>query len=408
MPPALARRVLEVMGAAAVVVDQADEVVLANPAARRMGVGPRRPGGGGRAAPAGPAGPPRRRAAAGEVDTPRGRLGREPVAVSVQVGAAGRVRLRGAAAGGRHRGAPAGGCAATSWPTCQPRAEDADRRAAAARRGGWPRTAADDPEAAIRRFAERIQHEGTRLGRLVNELLELSRLQGAEPLPAPEPVSVDCGRRRGGGPHPAPRPPPRASTVRGRRPAPADRLRQRAASSPPRWPTWSRTRSPTAPEGTRWRSSARARRRPGRDPRHRPGHRHRRRRPGPDLRAVLPGRPGPVARDRRHRARAGHRQAHRHQPRRPGRRVQPAGRRLDVHPAAAGPPAGAALPLPTRWTPERSDARAPEQAPAARNRKSGGPRAGGRGRGVVLRRAVLHAAQGGLRGRRSRRPARPR
>lgn len=31
---------------------------------------------------------------------------------------------------------------------------------------------------AARRFAERIQHESTRLGRLVNELLELTRLQG--------------------------------------------------------------------------------------------------------------------------------------------------------------------------------------------------------------------------------------
>jgi two-component system sensor histidine kinase SenX3 len=47
-----------------------------------------------------------------------------------------------------------------------------------------------DPEAA-RRFAERIQHESTRMGRLVTELLELSRLQGGEPLPEPAPVSVD-------------------------------------------------------------------------------------------------------------------------------------------------------------------------------------------------------------------------
>jgi two-component system sensor histidine kinase SenX3 len=45
--------------------------------------------------------------------------------------------------------------------------------------------------AAARRFAERIQHESIRLGRLVNELLELTRLQGAEPLPQPEPVPVD-------------------------------------------------------------------------------------------------------------------------------------------------------------------------------------------------------------------------
>jgi two-component system, OmpR family, sensor histidine kinase SenX3 len=50
--------------------------------------------------------------------------------------------------------------------------------------------AIDDPEAS-RRFAERIHHESQRLGRLVKELLELSRLQGADPLPAQLPVAVD-------------------------------------------------------------------------------------------------------------------------------------------------------------------------------------------------------------------------
>jgi two-component system sensor histidine kinase SenX3 len=50
--------------------------------------------------------------------------------------------------------------------------------------------ASDDQEAS-RRFAERIHHESQRLARLVKELLELSRLQGAEPLPAPLPVAVD-------------------------------------------------------------------------------------------------------------------------------------------------------------------------------------------------------------------------
>jgi two-component system, OmpR family, sensor histidine kinase SenX3 len=50
--------------------------------------------------------------------------------------------------------------------------------------------AIDDPEVA-RRFAERIHHESRRLARLVSELLELSRLQGAEPLPAQVPVAVD-------------------------------------------------------------------------------------------------------------------------------------------------------------------------------------------------------------------------
>jgi two-component system sensor histidine kinase SenX3 len=44
---------------------------------------------------------------------------------------------------------------------------------------------------AARRFADRIHHESARMGRLVNELLELTRLQGAEPLPTPEPVAVD-------------------------------------------------------------------------------------------------------------------------------------------------------------------------------------------------------------------------
>ncbi|HWH28019.1 MAG TPA: ATP-binding protein [Mycobacteriales bacterium] len=44
---------------------------------------------------------------------------------------------------------------------------------------------------AVRRFAGRLQRESDRLGRLVQELIDLSRLQGADPLPHPEPVSVD-------------------------------------------------------------------------------------------------------------------------------------------------------------------------------------------------------------------------
>ena len=42
--------------------------------------------------------------------------------------------------------------------------------------------ASDDPEA-VARFAARMQHEGNRLGRLVRELIDLSRVQGAEPMP---------------------------------------------------------------------------------------------------------------------------------------------------------------------------------------------------------------------------------
>ena len=50
--------------------------------------------------------------------------------------------------------------------------------------------AADDPET-VRRFATRMTHEADRLARLVRELIDLSRLQGGEPLPELVPVEVD-------------------------------------------------------------------------------------------------------------------------------------------------------------------------------------------------------------------------
>jgi two-component system sensor histidine kinase SenX3 len=50
--------------------------------------------------------------------------------------------------------------------------------------------AADDP-VAVRRFAGRVQHESERLARLVQELIDLSRLQGADPLPEQALVQVD-------------------------------------------------------------------------------------------------------------------------------------------------------------------------------------------------------------------------
>ena len=49
---------------------------------------------------------------------------------------------------------------------------------------------ADDPEA-VRRFSHRMVTEGERLSRLVQQVIELSRLQGDEPLDRPVPVSVD-------------------------------------------------------------------------------------------------------------------------------------------------------------------------------------------------------------------------
>jgi two-component system sensor histidine kinase SenX3 len=57
--------------------------------------------------------------------------------------------------------------------------------------GGAPAADPADDVAAARRFAERIHLESARLGQLVNELLELSRVQGAEPLPERRPVAVD-------------------------------------------------------------------------------------------------------------------------------------------------------------------------------------------------------------------------
>ncbi|MGZ4591477.1 MAG: sensor histidine kinase, partial [Actinomycetes bacterium] len=50
--------------------------------------------------------------------------------------------------------------------------------------------AADDPEA-VRRFAGRMQREASRLSHLVQDVIDLSRLQGHDPLREPELVRVD-------------------------------------------------------------------------------------------------------------------------------------------------------------------------------------------------------------------------
>jgi two-component system sensor histidine kinase SenX3 len=50
--------------------------------------------------------------------------------------------------------------------------------------------AVDDREA-VHRFLQRLQHEAGRLSRLVQELIELSRLQGGEALPGRTPVRLD-------------------------------------------------------------------------------------------------------------------------------------------------------------------------------------------------------------------------
>jgi two-component system sensor histidine kinase SenX3 len=49
--------------------------------------------------------------------------------------------------------------------------------------------AADDPEA-VRRFAGRMRQEASRLTYLIQDLITLSRIQGAEPVPDPRPVDL--------------------------------------------------------------------------------------------------------------------------------------------------------------------------------------------------------------------------
>jgi two-component system sensor histidine kinase SenX3 len=50
---------------------------------------------------------------------------------------------------------------------------------------------ASEDAVAVRRFSSRLQREASRLARLVQELIDLSRLQGADPLPEARVVEVD-------------------------------------------------------------------------------------------------------------------------------------------------------------------------------------------------------------------------
>jgi two-component system sensor histidine kinase SenX3 len=187
----LARRSLETLRAALVVVDPSDEVVLANPAAHRMGVvRDRRISHGTLRTLA-------RQARSGldtgetvrdtELDLPRGRT-LDPLAVRIRVaalGLGGHVVLQVEDVTEVHRVAKVRRdfVANVSHELKTPVGALQLLAEAVA-------DATDDPEA-VRRFAARMQHESDRLGRLVHEIIVLSRLQGAEPLPEPVAVSVD-------------------------------------------------------------------------------------------------------------------------------------------------------------------------------------------------------------------------
>ncbi|GIF79498.1 hypothetical protein Cba03nite_08470 [Catellatospora bangladeshensis] len=207
----LGRKSLDALRVGVVLLDGGDQVVLANRAARAMGM--LRASG----VPGAISAHPILRTLAGQVrhtgvprevelDLPRGReLADSPLGVHLRAVAVGgglvaieavdvtdahrveRVRRDFVANVSHELKTPIGALqllAEALLDATEPASEQPDPEAAAAQ-------AAEDV-AASRRFAERIQRESTRLGRLVSELLELSRLQGAERLPDPEPVSVDA------------------------------------------------------------------------------------------------------------------------------------------------------------------------------------------------------------------------
>ncbi|MGY1752983.1 sensor histidine kinase [Blastococcus sp. SYSU D01042] len=189
---AMARRLLDLMDPAVLVVDADDAVALANPAARALGIvrGTRllvpellelaqavRTGGGRRT----------------DVRLPGSLVGAGPRMMGVHG-----VRLESGAA------PPPGPVALVLEDVTEARRTEAVRRDFVANVGHELKTpvgalallaeaiegAADDPEA-VQRFAARIAHEADRLGRLVRELIDLSRLQGGDPLPELVPVPVD-------------------------------------------------------------------------------------------------------------------------------------------------------------------------------------------------------------------------
>ena len=181
-PLELVTAALDVLSAAVVVVDPAGAVLVANAVARSLGLGP------GTELPA-----PLRALAAGVRDdgAPREQVLTLPAAPSRRrrpPAAAPPVRARVSRVGDD------GAAAVVLEDLTESRRVEAVRRDFVANVGHELKTpvgalgllaealedGADDP-AAVRHFAARIGQEAGRLGRLVQELIELSRLQGAEP-----------------------------------------------------------------------------------------------------------------------------------------------------------------------------------------------------------------------------------
>ncbi len=191
----LGRRSLDALRVAVLVLDESDHPVLANPSAREMGLlRASTPG----ATPVAHtvvrtlAGQARRTGTRREVELelPRGG-GREPLAVHIRAVALGdgHVTVEAADITDAHRLARVRRDFVANVSHELKTPVGALRLLAEALLDATE-PGNHDPEAA-RRFSERIAHESARLGRLVTELLELSRLQGGEPLPDPVAVAVD-------------------------------------------------------------------------------------------------------------------------------------------------------------------------------------------------------------------------
>jgi two-component system sensor histidine kinase SenX3 len=189
----LASLVVEALDHGVVVLDRDERAVLVNPAARAMDVIDVDT-----LAFADLTRLARKSLATGEhltaaVDLPMDRLGREPIALSVTAVPLGESAER------------AVGVCLLLADVSEQRRLDAVRRDFVANVSHELKTpvgaltllaeaiqdAADDP-AMVAKFADRIQHEGARLARLVGELMELSRVQGVDPMPGAAEVDVDA------------------------------------------------------------------------------------------------------------------------------------------------------------------------------------------------------------------------
>ncbi|MDP9116379.1 MAG: ATP-binding protein [Actinomycetota bacterium] len=188
----LASLVVEALDHGVVVLDGGDRAILVNPAARAMGVLDVDRLAFPDLARAASSARSRATVVTNWVDLPIGRLGREPIALAVTA-----VPLALESDGDGVQSV-----ALLLADVSEQRRLEAVRRDFVANVSHELKTpvgaltllaeavqdAADDPPT-VARFASRMQHEGARLARLVGELMELSRVQGMDPMPGA--LSVD-------------------------------------------------------------------------------------------------------------------------------------------------------------------------------------------------------------------------